>query len=1050
MKPERWQQIERLYHAALERKPAERAAFLREACAGEDAVRSEIESLLGYQEKAEQFIEAPAFEVAAKRMAEDQVNSMVGRQLGSYKILSQLGAGGMGEVYLAEDTRLKRKVAIKFLPLRSIADEQAQKRLVREAQAAATLDHPNICAIHEVGQQDNISFIAMQYVKGETLAARIHRKPLPLVDALDIAIQIADALSTAHSHGIIHRDIKPENVIINTRGQVKVLDFGLAKVIEQDPLTSAVETEILLSTPGMIMGTPAYMSPEQVRGEPLDARTDIFSFGSVLYEMASGRHPFGEASPAATISAILTTEPAPLARYLSDVPDELQRIVRKALSKGKEARYQGIQDLLIDLRELKQELEFEAKLERSIGSAVRDRATANEQAESGGPAEAQTGPLDTVRTGEELKARTTSSTRVMIGEIKRHKLGVSLTLAAMAIAAVSAYFYFHGQPILTEKDTILLADFVNTTGDLVFDGGTLKQGLAVQLQQSPFLNLFPDTRVQPLLRQMNKPPDERVTREVGREIALRQGLKAVITGTIAKFEHNYSLTLEAINSQTGETIALTQAVAEGKDQVLQALSQAATQLREKLGESLSSIQRFDKPLEETTTSKLEAFQAYALGIELSISGRFMESIPVYERAIEMDPNFAMAYSMLSIMHFATGRLRRAAEYAEKAYALKDRVGEFEKLRITASYHAHVTGDLNKRIEVLMLQKRMYPRVGSGPQDLSNTYNQIGQSDQAILEAREAIHLNPIFAAPHRNLELALVRLNRFAEAKDDLAQALQQKLEAAYFHSLLYQLAFMGSDTAGMRQQIDWASGKPDEYVAFDWQTGGAAFAGQWRRAQEFARRAIDLAARGDTKEVAARYEAEQALRAAVFGQFASAKAAAANSLALERNQVTLTRVALALALSGEPSQAQPLMDELVKRHPQDTLINGVWLPAIRAVMELQRGNAAQTIELLQPALRYEAAAEFWLQYLRGQAYLKLKSGREAAAEFQKILDHRGEDPLSALYPLAHLGLARASALSGDVSGSRKAYQDFLALWKDADADLPVLIEAKKEYERLK
>ncbi|HEV8483792.1 MAG TPA: serine/threonine-protein kinase, partial [Blastocatellia bacterium] len=682
MKPERWKRIESLYHAALEREPAERGAFLREACADEDALRSEIESLLGYEEKAGQFIEAPALEMVGKAMAEDQVTSMVGRQLGSYRILSQLGAGGMGEVYLAQDSRLDRKVAIKFIQARLTADEQAQKRLIREAQAAARLEHPNICAIYEVGEAEGQSFIVMQYVEGETLDSRIQGKPLDLGDTFDLAIQIADGLSEAHSQGVIHRDIKPQNIIINSHGQLKVLDFGLAKVIKEGKLLdSEAGTEGLLSTPGMIMGTPAYMSPEQVRGETLDARTDIFSFGSVLYEMVSGRHPFAEASPAATLSSILTAEPAPLARYASDVPDELRRIVRKALSKSKEARYQGVKDLLIDLRELKQDLELQSKLERSIGQEGRDRATATERAESGGPAEAQTGPLYTVRTDEVLTARTTSSTRIVIDELKRHKFGVSLSIAAVIIVAVAAYSYFHRQPALTEKDTILLADFVNSTGEPVFDGPTLKQGLAVQLQQSPFLNLFGDERVRQALRLMNKPPDERVTPEVGREIALRRGLKAVITGAVARFDRNYSLTLEAINSQTGETIALTQVETEGKDQVLKALSQAATQLREKLGESLSSIQRFDKPLQEVTTSKLEAFQAYAFGTELSSGARFMEAIPIFERAVEIDPDFASAYSMLSVMHNRIGRLKRSAEYAEKAYGLRDRVGEYEKLRI---------------------------------------------------------------------------------------------------------------------------------------------------------------------------------------------------------------------------------------------------------------------------------------------------------------------------------------------------------------------------------
>jgi serine/threonine protein kinase/Flp pilus assembly protein TadD len=977
-----------------------------------------------------------------------------GKQLGPYEILSPLGKGGMGEVYLARDIRLKRKVALKLLPAAFTQDEDRVRRFEQEAQAASALNHPNIITIYEIGEVDGTHFIATEFIEGQTLRQQMTSTQMKLAVALDLATQVASALAAAHAAGIVHRDIKPENVMVRPDGLVKVLDFGLAKLTEVSsssvdtgaPTSARVKTET-----GAVMGTPRYMSPEQARGQKADARTDIFSLGVVLFEMIAGRGPFEGATAGEVIGAILHLEPPPLQHYVREMPEALEWIITKALQKDREQRYQGVKDLALDLKGLKHRLEIEAEREHSGQPSVREEAASDR------PASEATMQAAAAQTDERAAAGTTSSAKILLGEIKRHRLGVALTLAALVIAAMAAFFYFNrgfnsNRPILTDKDTILLADFVNNTGEPVFDGGTLKQGLAVQLQQSPFLNLFPDERVRQALRLMNKPPDERVTREVGREIAQRQrqGLKAVITGTIAKFDRNYSVTLEAINSQTGEQIALTQAEAEGKDQVLRALSQAATQLREKLGESLGSIQRFDKPLEEATTSKLEAFQAHALGTELAISGRLMESIPVYKRAVEMDPDFATAYSMLSIMHIATGRPSLAAKYAEKAYALKDRVGEFEKLRITSFYHGLVTGDLNKRIEVLRLQKQIYPRVPSGSTDLGLAYNQIGQFDQAIVEAREALRLNPNFAAPYRGLGLALLRLNRFAEAKDALTQALQQKLEMTDFHSFLYQIAFVGGDTAGMQQQIEWARGKPDEYVAFDWQTGAAAFAGQWRRAQELARRAIDLASRGDTKEVAARYEAEQALRAAVFGQFTLAKAAAANSLALERNQVTLTRVALALALSGEPSQAQMLVDELVKRYPQDTLINGIWLPAIRAALELQRGNAGQAREQLQPTLRYEEVAEFWPKYLRGQAYLKLGQGAEAAVEFQKILGSRGWEMFSPLYPLAHLGLARAAALGGDAAKSRKAYQDFLALWKDADADLPILIEAKKEYEKVK
>ena len=652
-------------------------------------------------------------------------------------------------------------------------------------------------------------------------------------------------------------------------------------------------------------------------------------------------------------------------------------------------------------------------------------------------------------TAETVSARVTSSVEYIVTQLKRHRLGALIALAILVFAAVASFFYFNRAPALTDKDTILLADFVNTTGDPVFDG-TLKKGLAVQLEQSPFLNVFPEARVRQTLRLMGRSPDERVTGEIAREICERENIKVLIASSIATLGGHYVLTLEAINGQSGEVPAREQVEAEGKEQVLRALSQGATRLREKLGESLSSIRRFDKSLELATTSSLEALKAFSQAEEQALRGRFPEAIPSLKRAVDLDPNFASAHGLLAVIYFNMKQRRLAADYAEKGYALRDRVSEYEKFRVVSYYYGFVTGEADKRIEVLEMQKQTYPRDFRAPAMLATVYDELRQSDKAVAEALEAVRLNPDFAAAYRNLGLAFIELNRFAEGKEVYERALQQKLDLAGFHSGLYEIGFVSGDRAAMQRQLDWASGKPDEHMALDWQTGVAAFAGEWRQAQDFARHAIDLAIRSEAKEEAARYAGEQALRAAVFGQFTSAKAAAAQSLALDRNQIPLTRAALALAQSGEPSQVQPLIAELAKAHPKDTLLNGVWLPTIRASMELQRGNAGQAIELLQAATHYEAAADFWPPYLRGQAYLRLKSGREAAAEFHKILDHRGEAPLSALYPLAHLGLARASALAGDAAGSRKAYQDFLALWKDADADLPVLIEAKKEYQSLK
>jgi tetratricopeptide (TPR) repeat protein len=701
-------------------------------------------------------------------------------------------------------------------------------------------------------------------------------------------------------------------------------------------------------------------------------------------------------------------------------------------------------------KRLKQRLEIEAELERSITPEEgAKRASAWLTAGSGGRIISNAGAAAATQTAEPSVARTTSSAEYIVSEIKRHKRGVGLTLGVIVVAAVSAlFFYFHRASALTEKDTILLADFVNTTGDAVFDGA-LKQGLAVQLGQSPFLNTFPDTRVRQTLRLMGRSPDDRVTREVAREICQRQGLKAFLSGSISNLGSSYVITLEAVNGQSGEEMAREQVEAESKEQVLKALSQAASKLREKLGESLQSIQKFDAPL-EVTTSSLEALKAFSLGYEQGIRGKFLEGIPSFKRAVALDPNFASAYGQLSIMYNNTSQPGLAAEYAEKAFVLRDRVSELEKLRISTFYYTFVTGEVDKAIEVLELYKQTYPRDWRAPNNLSDRYFVTGQFEKATEAAREALRVNPNNAVGYVNLGQAFIGLSRLAEAKEVYEQALQQKIDTTDFHTRLYQIAFVGGDAAAMKQQLEWASGKPDEYVALDWQAKTAAFGGQWRRSQEFSHRAVDLAARGDAKEVAAQYGAEEVLSSAVFGQCKQTKADTAQALTLERNTVSLTRSALGLALCGEIDQAEPLINELEKRYPKDTLINSLSLPAIHAAIELNRNNPAQVVQLLEATRRYEPAAEFWPQYVRGQTYLRQQKGAEAAAEFQRILDHRGEAPLSALYPLAHLGLARAAALTGDTAKARTSYQNFLALWKDADPEITIVLEAKREYDKLK
>jgi serine/threonine protein kinase/tetratricopeptide (TPR) repeat protein len=973
---------------------------------------------------------------------------VISQTISHYRIIKKLGEGGMGEVYLADDTKLDRKVAIKVLPPEAVVDDKAKSRLIREARAAAKLDHPNICSIYEVDERDGQNFIVMQYVEGETLAARMNNKPLEPREALELAAQIADALAEAHSHGIVHRDIKPQNIMLTARGQAKVMDFGLARVIrDRGTLDSEVATQSLLTEPGMILGTVPYMSPEQIRGEDLDGRSDIFSFGSVLYEMFSGRHPFQAESVGATMASILTRDPPPLARYTSEVPDELQRIVRKALAKDKEGRYQGIKDLLIDLRELKQESEFKAKLERSAGQELRDGAATTEGDSSSGKAEAHTAPIEAARTGASITAPTTSSTRVVIGEFNRHKLAVSLTLAAIVVAAVAAYFYFHGPPVLTDKDTILLADFVNTTGDTVFDGA-LKQALAVQLEQSPFLNIFSDERIGEALRYMGRSPDERVTRDVAREICQRQGLKAMLLGSIAPLGSHYVIALEAHNAQTGKVLAREQVEAESKEQVLSVLAKTATRLREKLGESMSTIQKFDAPIEQATTTSLQAFKAFSAGHELHLRGKEREAIPLLKSAVALDPQFALAYGVLAISCRNVGETKAAREYATKAFELRERASEREKLWITARYYVDVSGELEKAIEAAGLLKQIYPRYPPASNLLGNLYFRLGQNEKAVEHFREAVRLDPNWALPYVGLAGQLIRLGRFAEAKEVLEQASRQKLDSNLIHYHLYVIAFIHGDAAGMKQQIDWASDKPDSSQAFGWQAETASFSGQIRKVQEFSRREIERVQPSDV-EAAASLAAQDAARNAVMGNCRQARENAAQALTLAHSNFSKVYGAIALAMCGEIAQAQSPADELAKENPKSTAINAVYLPTIRATIELRRNNAARAIDLLEGAKQYEGNAGFWPQYLRGQAYLLKRAGAEAAADFQKILDHRGWDPTSYLYPLSHLGLARAATITGDVAGSRKAYQDFFALWKDADADIPIFIEAKKEYERL-
>jgi eukaryotic-like serine/threonine-protein kinase len=981
------------------------------------------------------------------------------KSISPYRIIERLGAGGMGEVFLAEDTKLGRKVALKLLDEELTKNRDRLSRFDLEAYAASALNHPNI-TIYEMGDENGRHFIATEYIDGITLRKRLAGAPMDLGEVLNIAIQIAGALEEAHAAGIVHRDIKPENIMLRRNGHLKVLDFGLAKLTERPDAeqtdTEAITRALVQTDAGVVLGTSQYMSPEQARGKPVDGRTDIWSLGVVLYEMASGRAPFSGETKTDIIVAIARNDPSPMARFAPNVPAEFEWIVMKALRKDVDERYQTIKEMESDLKKLRQRLEFQTELERSISPnrlndlSVSGLAFADTEVGGGQMANLRT-TLTDVRSSKlssaaQVQTRVSSAEYLVTG-LKRHKIVAAVVLLILAATVAIVYFaYFRERTRLTDKDKILLADFVNTTGDPVFDG-TLKQALAVQLGQSPYLDIFSEDRVRETLGYMEKQPDERITRDVAREICERQGIKAMLLGTISILGTHYAISLEAVSAQTGDTIASDQVEAEGKEQVLKALGQAATRLREELGESLSSVAKFDAPIEQATTSSLEALQAYSRGFERHSNGKYSEAIPFYRDAIARDQFFAIAYTRLATCYNNTRQNELSREAFAKAYELRDRANEREKLIVSASYYGGVTGQWEKQIEQLENWKRTYPRDWEPSNLLANRYTLTGPFDKAIENAQAAVTLNRTDARPYVNQAVAFMGLNRFDEAKAVLSTALSQRHETTNLHARLFHIAFVQGDAAAMQAQIDRPGAGPETQT---WLAQAAEFSGQLTKANDFNSRAIDLARQSSVKEIQAQAILQLAIRNATFANCASVSETVATGLALSRERSNLVTAANALAACGQGPAAQTIIDELSKRFPQDTLLLTISIPIAQAQLELSRGNSVQVIQLLDAARKYEVVGDFWPQYLRGQAYLKQGNGALAEAEFKTIVDHRGWYPVSPLYPLAHLGLARAAALSGDRVKARKAYQDFLTFWKDADSSIPFLIAGNTEYHNLK
>jgi len=914
---------------------------------------------------------------------------------GKYRIIEIVGRGGMGIVYKAEDTRLHRLVALKFLTDELAHDREALNRFRREARTASALNHPNICTIYDVGEFDGHSFIAMEYLEGTTLKALIaDTRGLELDAVLTIGSQIAGALDAAHAAGVIHRDIKPANILIGRLGHAKVLDFGLAKMCAPDDAAQDVSTATRFGT---VVGTAAYMAPEQALGDSVDHRADIGALGLVLYEMATGARPM-----------------AVVRLRLEQFP-ELELLVSKCLETDPARRYQQASEVLADLQRMQRDRRPRSALQAITGVVTRGLAS-------------------------------------------RWKALVSA--AAVITLTTGILISLREPPTLTDKDTIVLADFENLTGEPVFDG-TLRQGLAVQLEQSPFLNVVSEERIQDVLHLMGRPPDERLTLQLARDLCERAAGTAVVSGSVAKLGSAYVLGLRAANCRTGDVLVDQQTQAAGKEDVLGALSQMARAFRGRAGETLATVERHDTPLEEATTPSLEALRAYSAGRRVHASSG-PAALPLFQRAIELDPKFAMAYAFLGTTHGELGQTEEAATAIRTAYELKDRTSDREGFFITASYDLRVTGNLEKAQQTCELWAQTYPRAWEPHGFLVGIILPVlGRYERAVVEGRKTLELNPDFAIAYKTLAFAYAELGEVGEAEATLRRASERRLVLPDLTVLQFDLAFLRGDRAEMARlaALDQGTSGADDLMA-EHEALALAYTGRLRDAEDKARRAVDLAHQMAQPERSAQFEVGTAVWHALFGNRLAARRHAATALALSRKRDVAYGAAFALAVAGDAATAQALTDDLERRYPEDTSVRFSYLPVLRAQLALHGSAPAKAVDSLQAAMAYELGmppssfgaffGAMYPVYVRGQAYLAGRQGAKAAAEFEKILQHRGvvvSDPIGAL---AHLQLGRARVLSGDIASARTAYQDFLTLWSGADPHIPVLEEAKAEYGRLR